>query len=369
MVTVTLSTQNKDKQTAKYVLRVKPPVERTASGALKRRYYLPGTFFLSPKSDADRVHNRIALKTAENARADLEMRLNESELYTSVQLEAKRKMEQAKVDFYDYAKTVPTTDKNIVHALKRLKDFAPSLTFGDITPDFGQRFKAHLANYKTPRTGKSLSSSAQHTYFNKVKFITKTAHKRGDQYSDPLASVKSPKAESKLREFLTEDEVRQLAATPAPNERLRQMALFTILTGIAWADLVKLEWDQIRDMGTHYEVRFNRSKTGAANALPIPTKAVQLLGEPSEGRIFEHASYSGHMLAQLQQWVLMAGIKKKITYHCLRHTYAVLALSKGIAITTVSKNLGHKSLETTLIYAKVVDELRQDAAKVMDDLI
>jgi len=64
----------------------------------------------------------------------------------------------------------------------------------------------------------------------------------------------------------------------------------------------------------------------------------------------------------LSRWLDKSGIQKHITFHSFRHTYATLQLSLGTDIYTVSKMLGHKDLKTTQIYAKVVDQLKRDAA-------
>jgi integrase/recombinase XerD len=59
--------------------------------------------------------------------------------------------------------------------------------------------------------------------------------------------------------------------------------------------------------------------------------------------------------------VVSAGITKHITFHCGRHTHAVLLLTNGIDIYTVSKLLGHKSITTTQIYAQIVDSKKVEA--------
>ncbi len=56
-----------------------------------------------------------------------------------------------------------------------------------------------------------------------------------------------------------------------------------------------------------------------------------------------------------------AGIAKHITFHCARHTYATIQLTNGTGIYTVSKMLGHINVHTTQIYAKVVDEKKEEA--------
>jgi integrase len=101
---------------------------------------------------------------------------------------------------------------------------------------------------------------------------------------------------------------------------------------------------------------------------PISETAVNLLGErgkPSEG-IFEGLKYTDSNNDKIKRWILRAGIHKKITFHNFRHTYATLLLNKGVDIYTVSTMLGHKKIETTMIYAKVLSETKVKAANVID---
>jgi len=98
--------------------------------------------------------------------------------------------------------------------------------------------------------------------------------------------------------------------------------------------------------------------------LPIGEQALRLLGERSEGqvKVFEGLKYSAYHNKHLFQWLGAAGITKDITFHCFRHTYAVLQLDSGTDIFTVSKMLGHKDLKTTQIYAKVLNKAKSEAA-------
>jgi len=63
---------------------------------------------------------------------------------------------------------------------------------------------------------------------------------------------------------------------------------------------------------------------------------------------------------------LSAGITKNITFHCARHTFAVSLLSKNVDIYTVSKLLGHRELATTQIYAKVMDQKKEEAVDLLN---
>ncbi len=60
----------------------------------------------------------------------------------------------------------------------------------------------------------------------------------------------------------------------------------------------------------------------------------------------------------LKTWITIAGINKKITFHCARHTFATMCISQGIDIYTVSKLLGHSDVANTQRYAKLTDQKR-----------
>lgn len=90
--------------------------------------------------------------------------------------------------------------------------------------------------------------------------------------------------------------------------------------------------------------------------MPISDDAVKLMGNKGKlhGSVFKKLTYSS-IRVFLIRWLAKAGIKKNITFHCFRHTYATLQLEFGTDLYTVSKMLGHKHIKTTQVYAKVVD--------------
>lgn len=70
----------------------------------------------------------------------------------------------------------------------------------------------------------------------------------------------------------------------------------------------------------------------------------------------------------LTNWAALAGIKKHVTFHVSRHTFATMALTAGSDIYTISKLLGHSYVKTTQIYAKVVDRKKEEAVDLMSKL-
>ena len=69
---------------------------------------------------------------------------------------------------------------------------------------------------------------------------------------------------------------------------------------------------------------------------------------------------------KLRLLIMMAGIDKKISFHCSRHSFAVRALRKGMRIEYVSKLMGHSDIKTTQIYAKIVNSELETAMDIMN---
>ena len=63
----------------------------------------------------------------------------------------------------------------------------------------------------------------------------------------------------------------------------------------------------------------------------------------------------------MHKLIQKAGINKRITFHCGRHTFATMCLTYDIGIYTVSKLLGHTDVKHTQIYAKLIDKKRDEA--------
>ena len=85
-------------------------------------------------------------------------------------------------------------------------------------------------------------------------------------------------------------------------------------------------------------------------------------------RVFAGFAYSSQTLLELKRWCMAAGITKDVTFHSGRHTFAVMMITLGADIYTVSKLLGHKFIATTQIYAKVIDKKKQDAVNLIPEI-
>ena len=64
----------------------------------------------------------------------------------------------------------------------------------------------------------------------------------------------------------------------------------------------------------------------------------------------------------IEEWIEASGIKKHITFHCSRHTFATLQLERDTDIYTIKGMLGHTNVKTTQIYAHIIDKSKRNAA-------
>jgi integrase len=146
---------------------------------------------------------------------------------------------------------------------------------------------------------------------------------------------------------------------------LKAASLFSCLTGLRFSDILALRWENFETYpdGGHC-IRLRTEKTDAEALNPISQEAYELCGDKSEGSVFK--GFKKTMLQTvLPKWLQAAGITKKITFHCFRHTFATLLVSSGSEIYTVSKMLTHKNVSTTQIYADLIDEKKRQAAEII----
>ena len=215
--------------------------------------------------------------------------------------------------------------------------------------------------------GGTLSQNSAATYFSIVKAGLHRAFI--DEYLtvDIAAKVKGIPDVKVKRETLTLEEAETLAKTPCENEVLKRAFFFAVLTGIRLCDIHDLTWGEITQTGSGWRVDFTQRKTHVVDYLPINEQAYSLCGERREPnlRVFEGLTGSSWISRPLKKWIEASGIKKHITFHCSRHTFATLQLERDTDIYTIKGMLGHTNVKTTQIYAHIVDKSKRNAADVI----
>ena len=219
-------------------------------------------------------------------------------------------------------------------------------------------------------SGFRVSQNSKVSYFNKLRACLNQAFEEHIIDKNPIRGVEGFKQEEVAREYLTLDEVKKMAATPCNYPILKATFLFSCLTGLRKSDIEKLTWGEVQKFGKYTRIVFKQKKTGGQEYLDISDQAAAYLGTRRNDvdRVFEGFTYGAWTSLELKRWALAAGISKNLTFHCARHTFAVMMLDLGADIYTVSKLLGHRELSTTQIYAKVLDKNKQAAVNLIPDI-
>ena len=319
----------------------------------------------------DKKHNTETLELAEQIRQKRENRINKPEIYSGYEAEQLKIKEKGQENFVEYFSTLADKRKasnydNWISAYYYLNEFTKGkLNFSDLNETFCNDFKEYLLTTKSRKSDKvTLSTNSAVSYFNKVKAAMKQAYKDDKIQIDLNAKIEPIKLTDTQRNFLTIEELNKLIKIDCKHPVIKQAALFSALTGLRFSDIQNLVWGNIEFIeGNGYFLKFQQQKTGGEEMMPISDQAFAIVGERKElkDKVFEGLDYSVQNKS-ITLWIAAAGINKKITFHCFRHTFATLQLSKGTDIYTVSKMLGHRELKTTQVYAKVMDAAKRTAA-------
>jgi len=356
-----------------------PAIPHPETGEPTRREFLGLYIFDKAKNPIDKQGNKETFQLAEQIRQKRENHLNKPEIYTGYEKEQLKIKEQGEKNFVEYFKSLADNRKasnhdNWVSAYNFLKTFTKgNLKFADLNEKFCNEFKEYLLTTKSNKSNKvTLAQNSAVSYFNKLKATLKQAYKDGYLHSDLNGKIQPIKQAETQRNFLTFEELNSLVKTECNNPLLKRAALFSSLTGLRFSDINNLVWGELEYIeGNGYFIQFKQQKTKGVEMMPISEQAFSLMGERKEptDKVFEGLTYSAYENKNLAKWIGLAGITKDITFHCFRHTYATLQLSKGTDIYTVSKMLGHRELKTTQIYAKIIDQTKREAAnKIKLDL-
>lgn len=335
-----------------------PAIRNPYTMKMSRREYLGIYIYARPKNEIERDFNNEMLSKAEAIRCiRVQAIVNEEFGFLD-----KHKM---KADFLAYFREKAKLkyhkwDCVYQHFEKFVNGYC---TFGDVTVELCQKFRQYLLNCKQIRHPNiSVSRNSAAGYFSTFRALLKVAYQEKmlrENLNDFIDKIEWKEVK---KQYLTLAEVKKLAATPCKIPVLKQASLFSCMTGLRISDILQLTWDNIEvgpDNG--YYIRICTEKTETEATLPISNEALELCGIPGSGCVFKGLTRA--MTNQpLKQWISEAGIKKHITFHCFRHSYAVIQISLGTDIYTVSKMLTHKNVSTTQIYADLVNSKKRETA-------
>ena len=208
-------------------------------------------------------------------------------------------------------------------------------------------------------------------YIINFKKIVRIAYANDWIAKDPFYNWKA-KWKVVERQALTERELQLLMDKTFDCKRLenvKDIFVFCCFTGLSYADVKKLSSDHlVIDINKQQWIKTQRTKTKTQSNIPLLPTAEALLTkykdyqQQNEHNLLLPVISNQKLNDYLKEIATLCGIKKKLTFHLSRHTFATtVTLANGVPIESVSKMLGHSSLKTTQIYAKVIDaKLKKD---------
>jgi len=263
------------------------------------------------------------------------------------------------------------TMKNYYTTERYLKEFVvkqfkkQDIYLSELDYQFITNLEHFLRTYEPTDHHKGMSNNGVMKHLERFRKMVRLAVKLGwlDKNPFELYKLKMQKVE---RGFLTSEELTKIEEKDFSVQRIqyaKDLFVFSCYTGIAYIDVMQLTPENIvlGIDGNHW-IKSHREKTDTSINVPILHTAAEIikryrehLRAVSKGTLFPVIS-NQKLNSYLKEVADLCGIKKHLTFHLARHTFATtVTLSNGVPIETVSKMLGHTTIRTTQIYAKVIE--------------
>lgn len=255
-----------------------------------------------------------------------------------------------------------STRKGHISVYNTLKKWGRITQFSDINEE-NIRLWDELAHRN------AVKSKSIYTYHKVLKIYVREAKLLGFIKTNPYEYIHFKKDRPIGHRFITMEELQRIIALPLFDKSLvnaRKCFLFQCFTGLSYSDLVAFDPAMLRTDGGKLRLRSQRKKTGEDYNITLLKPAVKILEDCNYSLPVQEMHYYNRNLQAIQ---LHAGIATRLTSHVARHTFATtIALKNKMPIEVLQKVLGHSSIKTTQIYAKVLQESVDDEFDKLDKL-
>ena len=227
----------------------------------------------------------------------------------------------------------------------------------ELAPAFITDFELFL------RVEKGHCTNTVWSYMMPFRSIIFTAINNGWLQRDPFYAYHITKEETK-RGYLTKEEITQMINGTFKKKRfelIRDLFIFCTFTGLSWRDMANLTEENLQiSFDGHLWIKTSRQKTGVETNIRLLDVAKHIIdkykGASKDGKLLPVPCYNICKYG-IKQVARQCGINKNVTWHTSRHSYATtICLSNGVPIETLSKLMGHTSIRSTQIYAKITAE-------------
>ena len=247
-------------------------------------------------------------------------------------------------------KSAATTKRQKFVALDALRRWGGIVTFADISTKKLREYDAWL------REDGTRTDVAVNNYHKRTKMYVRQAYEKGIIDKDYYSMVHFPRGKCKERNPLTEAELMKLRTVELPQReaRVRDLFIFSAYTGLAFCDAQAFDFFTMTEQrGDMFYIDGSRMKTGTKFYTPILPPAMEVL-KRYNFELPKISNQKGNDYLRIVKSI--AGIRKPLTFHVARHSFATVALSHDIPIEKLARMLGHKDIKTTQLYAKILKD-------------
>lgn len=261
------------------------------------------------------------------------------------------------------------TSLNLLKEFLLAKMHKTDILIKEVNVVFFEEYKHYLM------TVRNNSNNTAVKYLKNLGKIVQIAKTRNLIEKNPINDLKLRIDEVRMN-FLTDDELNRLTQLTIDIKRLdmvRDVFLFCCYTGLAYIDVKNLNLDNIEKSEDNLWLHVTRQKTNSICYIPILKPAKAIL-DKYDGKLINRkllpVPSNQKMNAYLKELADLSGIKKELSTHCARHTFATtITLANKVTIENVSKMLGHKSLRMTLHYARILNLSIANDMKMVDSIL
>ena len=264
------------------------------------------------------------------------------------------------------------TTQNYLKSFLSKKIKTDNIYLSNLDYSFIVDFEYYLKAHEPTDHQRKISNNTAMKHLQRLRKMVTMAYHLEWIDRDPFVRFKSS-FEKREREFLSESELLKLENFHSPVNRLnivKDLFVFSCYTGISYIDLNNLTRDNIvKGIDGNDWLITKRQKTKTNVKIPLLDKALELVFKyENHPRVVANNGIlprlsNQRINAYLKEIADLCKIKKNLTFHIARHTFATtITLSNGVPIETVSKLLGHTKIATTQIYARVIER------KVSEDI-
>ncbi len=336
----------------------------------RKREYLKLYLWQSPRTPIERQHNKETLQLAKFIRNEKsQLLLNEQKGYGIINNGNTNLLNY----FQNFVEKYP--ERNMIRYalkdfLKFLKEEYPflqdKLEKRNFTPEMVKNYTKWLGN--------NHKGQGAHCYYGFFKTIVINAVDNGEIDKNPCKGISVPTNDDILtKQVLSMDEIQTLLNTSF-DEEIRRAFAFTCLTGVRWCDVKKMEFANVDFANKRLSFRQGKTyrKSSASGVIiPLNDSILKIIGKKRQDAKDDYIFHIPDLITcerALKKWTKKAGIKKHITWHCGRHSFATNVLNNGANIKVVSSLLGHSTMRCTEKYVRAVDKLKEEAINSMSTL-